>query len=204
MKKAFTAIAFAVATLAASTAGATNYVGFIPTGAQDAPLYAGDTLSSPNYRYKAYMQPDGRLVVYRMSDYVILYQSTSQPIAGFTYGLVKRDISIGIYSNQVWGTSAQVWTNGTAQPGVVDTATKLSLTNDGMLVLAGAPHPNSSWPDTIWWQTRRDNYVASCSSGAPTQYPVCVYGMSVIIPACSSQEASKFATGNGGNYGSCQ
>ena len=204
MKKALTAIAFAVATLAASTAGATNYVDFIATGAQDARLYAGDTLSSPNFRYKAYMQPDGRLVVYRMSDYVSLYQSTSQPIAGFTYALVKRDISIGIYSDAAFGRPVQEWTNGTAQPGVVDTATKLSLTNDGMLVLGGAPHPGSPWPDTVWWQTRRDNYVATCSSGAPTQYPVCLYGMSVVIPACSIQEASKFATGNGGHYGSCQ
>lgn len=158
MKNTFSAITIAIATLVSASASAATYVGSIYTGAQDMQLNPGDILYSPNYRYMFTMQYDGRLVTYRLSDYRIVYQSTSQPIANATYALLKRDISFGIYSNN-FGYSTQVWTNGSAQAGVVDPATTLTLKDDGMLQLTGAPRPGSPYPNTIWWVSPRDNYL---------------------------------------------
>ncbi|MFB9243795.1 hypothetical protein [Massilia antarctica] len=159
MKKALSAIALAVATLAAGSASATDYVGTIYTGAQDIQINTGDKLYSPNHRYMFTMEYDGRLVTYRLSDYKIVYQSTLQPIQGSPYALLKRNISFAIYSNASFGYYTQVWSNGTEKQGVVDGATTLTLKNDGMLQLAGAPRPGSPYPDTIYWVSPRDNYL---------------------------------------------
>jgi hypothetical protein len=161
MKHALSAIAFAVSALAAASASAATYVGTIYTGAQDTAIFPGDMLYSPNYRYLFKMEYDGRLVTYRLSDYKIVYQSTSaaNPIAGASHALLKRDISFGIYSTYPWGYPTQAWTNGTAQPGVTDPLTTLTLKNDGQLELAGKPHPGSPWPNTIWWVSPRDNWL---------------------------------------------
>ena len=198
MKFTLSAIALSLAAISAGSASAASYVGKVTAQTADFRFNAGDTLFSPNYRYMTLMQKDGHLLTYRMSDYKIIFSTGSSNNAG-GYALLKQDHTLKVYNSG----GGMVWDNG-SRTSAPDPATTLSLTNDGMLVLAGAPWPGSMYPDTIHWVSPRDNYVASCSNGAPQPHQVCFYGNTVMVSACSAADATTFAQRNGGNYGSCQ
>lgn len=199
MKTLFTAVAFALATLAAAPASATTlYIGSVSTTAtQDVYLMPGDRILSPNYKYMALMQQDGNLVIYRLSDTVVIWSAGSGGKGG-AYALMKKNHNFAIYNSG----GQQIWTNGVVHAGS-DPATKLVVRDDGRIQLSGTASPGSSYPDTIWWSAGRDNWVQSCASGAPSPYPVCFYNSSISLPACGLAEATSFATQNGGHYGTC-
>jgi len=198
MKHAFSAIALSLATLASGAAHAGEYIGSVSTnGWYDFRLNPGDRIFSPNSRYMTLMQQNGNLVTYRLSDFQMIFNSGPQSNGG-TYGQLTEDHGLAIRNNY-----QQLWSTGTAQAGVADPATTLRLYDDGKLEISGSPYPGSPYPNTIWWRSARDNYVPTCSNGAPVAYPVCIYGGNMTIKMCSPEAANTFVINNGGRYGNC-
>lgn len=199
MKHAFSAIAVSLATLASGAALAGEYIGSIATnGGYDARLSPGDRIVSQNGRYMTLMQMNGNLVTYRMSDFVMIFNTGPQLNGSSSFAQLIMDHSLNIRNNY-----GLLWSSGTAQTNVADPATTLRLTDDGMLELLGSPLPGSSWPTSVWWQTRRDNAVKSCTNGPATPYEVCVYNGNMTIRTCSPEAANTFVLDNGGRYGKC-
>lgn len=199
MKHAFSAIALTLATLASGAALAGEYIGSIATnGWYDARLNPGDRILSQNARYMTLMQLNGNLVTYRMSDFVMIFNTGPQSNGSSSFAQLTMDRSLNIRNNY-----GLLWTSGTAQPNVADPKTVLRLTDDGMLELHGSQLPGSSWPTSIWWQSPRDNAVQTCTNGPATPYPVCVYNGNMTIRTCSPEAANKFVLDNGGRYGNC-
>lgn len=198
MKHAFSAIALSLATLASGAAHAAEYIGKVSTnGWNDFRLNPGDRIMSPNLRYMTLMQLNGNLVTYRMSDFQMIFNSGPQSNGG-TYAQLTENHGLAVRNN-----SQQLWSTGTAQAGVADSATTLQLYEDGKLEINGSPLPGSAYPTSIWWRSARDNWVPTCRNAEPVPYAVCVYGGNMTIKTCSPEEANTFVINNGARYGNC-
>lgn len=157
-------------------------------------LLPGDLLLSSDGNYGLEMKVDGSIAMTRNTVYPAV-EYWNPGVFGQEL-LFQYDGNLVLYDT---GRQHAVWT---VNKGIIpDQTTTLIVTVKGALQ---AFNQNGN---VIWTTADDPGYKppgTTCPGGVQSQpYPICVGGMNLIIPACSTQDAANYAHQQGGNYGAC-